>query len=322
MIEMRALIDDRRSFDRIMYYYQMFSFDTSYNGDDILIQPSHITRVSTRSIVGLLRALALFGQRGEKNFVIATHGNPHGLPIRIRSSNGATMNSDFMASLTRAVSGNAATRRRGRDEAMSYAAGGADVFGNERQLDELLELVQDVRQQRLGRLEFRGCNIGAGPALRSLHELLGAEITVGPTVQFIWARLSTAHIRTIDAARFEELVATMPPNRRRFTRVDCYRASTEANDDGVAIALDGDQIRLAARSPDMIKGWTQAYLQQPTLFALGREPPGGGYRAGHYLPFVGFSTTNGPLPFVVPGDAFAYSQYLASQMQPARWVPL
>jgi hypothetical protein len=321
MIEMRALIDNRQYFDRIMYYYRMFSYDCSYNGDNILIEPARITRISTQSIAGLLEKLVQYGQQGERSFIIATHGNPNGLPIRIRPNNAATLNSDFMNALGQALSANAATRQAGRDFALSYEANGAAVFGNEQQLDTLLGLIRNVRHLRLERLEFRGCNIGAGSALRALHQLLGAEITAGPTVQFMWARLSTASSRTISAQEFAAQLATLPPDRRTFTRVDCYGGSSPDNDIVVALGITGNNIRLIARDRASIKGWTQAYLQQSTLFALGQEPPGGGYHPGGYLPIVGFLTPNGPYPFVVPGDVFRYTDYLAYEMQPPQWIP-
>lgn len=321
MIEMRALIDSRQYFDRIMYCYRMFSYDRSYNGDNILIEPARINRISTQSISGLLQALVQYGQQGERSFLIATHGNPNGLPIRIRPNNAATLNSDFMDELGRALSANAATRQAGRDFAMSYEANGAAVFGNEQQLDTLLGLIRSVRQLRLERLEFRGCNIGAGPALRSLHQLLGAEITAGPTVQFMWARLSTASVRTISAQQFAQQLATLPPDRRTFIRVDCYGGSSPDNDIVVALGITGNNIRLIARDRAALKGWTQAYLQEATLFALGREPAGGGYQPGGYLPIVGLLTPTGPYPFVVPGDAFRYTDWLAYEMQPPQWIP-
>jgi hypothetical protein len=318
---MYALVDDRRYFDRIAQYYRMFSFDCAYNAEGILIEPAKIARISTQSFSSLLQALIQFGQRGEKSFLIATHGNPLGLPIRIRTSNAATINSDMMDSLTRALDGDAGTRQAGRDFAMSYAANGARVFQSTQQLDELLNLLRRVRGIRLERLEFRGCNIGAGSALRSIHRLLGAQITAGPTVQFIWTRLSTATYRSTSAVQFAEQLARLPPARRTFTRVDCYRGSSPDNDNVVAIGIDGETIRLIARSQDDIKGWTQAYLQQSILFAMGQEPPGGGYRPGGYLPIVGFLTPNGRFPFVVPGDIFNYTEYLTFEMQPPQWIP-
>lgn len=321
MTEMRALIDSRQYFDRIMYCYRMFSHDRAYNGDDILIEPARITRFSTQSIAGLLEKLIQYGQVGERSFLIATHGNQNGLPIRIRPNNAATLNSDIMDALGRALGTTPATRQAGRDYAMSYQADGLPVFGNEQHLDTLLELIRRVRQLRLERLEFRGCNIGAGPALAALHRLLGAQITAGPTVQFIWTRLSTANVRTINAQRFADQLARLPPDRRTFNRVDCYGGSSPDNDIVVALGIDGETIQLIARDRAVLKGWTQAYLQLPTLFALGREPAGGGYRPGGYLPIVGLLTPSGRYPFVVPGDGFRYTEYLAYQMQPPQWVP-
>ena len=316
MVTMQALIDNRRYFDRIEYYYRMFSFDLTYYTDSILIEPRRINRISTRSISSLLQTLLQYG-RQEKHFLIATHGNPNGLPIRIRAANAATMNSDFMDKLDEALGGSA----NARQYAMSYEANGARVFQNEQQLDDLLNLIRSVRQLRLEHLEFRGCNIGAGPALRSLHKLLGARLTAAPTVQFMWTRLATTSYRSISAGRFQRELQRLPPDRRTFTRIDCYSADTGTKGDEivVAIGLAGNSIRLIARDTNIIKGWTQAYLQRSILFALGQEPPGGGYRPRGYLPFVGFLTPTGRHPFVVPGDLFDYTSCLAYEMQPPRW---
>ena len=87
----------------------------------------------------------------------------------------------------------------------------------------------------------------------------------------------------------------------------------------MAIGLDGNSLRLIARDPDMIKGWTQAYLQRSVLFALNQEPPGGGYRPRGYLPIIGFLTPRGREPFVFPGDVFDYTQYLAHEMETPSW---
>ena len=323
MVNMRALIDSRRYFNRIEYYYRMFSHDLTYNTENILIEPRKITRISTRSISYLLEALKRYGLEGEKSFLIATHGNPHGLPIRIRRGNSATMNSDLMDKLHEALSSNPATRQAGRQYAMSYQAGGAKVFQNEQQLDDLLGLLSDIRRLGLEHLEFRGCNIGAGPALRSLHKLLGARLTAGPTVQFMWVRLSTATVRTLSAARFARQLSNLPPERRTFTQRDCYRAGSLENSDDILVALgkQGNSLQLIAKNIDAIKGWTQAYLQDSILFAMDREPAGGGYRPRGYLPFVAFITPRGRYPFVFPGDMFSYTEHIAYQMQPVQWLP-
>lgn len=128
MVNMRALIDNRQYFDRIEYYYRMFSHDLTYYADNILIEPRKITRISTRSISRLLRALLQFGRQGEKHFLIATHGNPQGLPIRIRSNNAATLNSDIMDRLNEALTGNATERQAARQFAMTYQAGVLKCF--------------------------------------------------------------------------------------------------------------------------------------------------------------------------------------------------
>jgi len=133
---------------------------------------------------------------------------------------------------------------------------------------------------------------------------------------------STANQRGLIEGQFAQRLANLPPSRRTFTRVDCYQAGMTGNDDiVVALGMAGNSLQLIARSADMIKGWTQAYLQKSILFALDQEPPGGGYRPRGYLPFVAFLTPNGRYPFVVPGDMFDYTEYLAYEIEPAQWIP-
>ncbi len=320
MVNMRALIDNRPYFDRIMHFYRMFSYDKAYNWDNILIEPRKITRISTSSISSLLQALLRYGQEGEKNFLIATHGNPHGLPIRVRAGNPATLNSDLMDALSRALSDTQSSRQDGRDYAMSYQANGHNVFNNQQQLDDLLGVIRRVRQLQLERVEFRGCNIGAGPALRSLHRLLGIRITAAPTVQFMWSRLPTGSFHNISADQFSQQLGNLPASRKTYTNVDCYRASSQGDEVVVALAMAGNTIRLIARNRDMIKGFTQSYLQRPTLFAMGQEPAGGGYRPGGYLPIIGFLTPNAAYPFVLPGE-LDYTDYLNYEIEPPRHLP-
>ncbi len=91
MIDMRALIDDRGYFNPAAAYYRMFSWDVSYCGENILIEPRKVTRVTFNSIADLLLALRRIGCEGENCFLIVSHGNPNGLPIRIVPNNSATI---------------------------------------------------------------------------------------------------------------------------------------------------------------------------------------------------------------------------------------
>jgi hypothetical protein len=318
---MRALIAEDRYFDRVEAFYATFSHDLTASNETILVEPQKINRVSVRSIDGILDALINFGRRGEKDFLIATHGNPQGLPIPLRAGSPVTMNHDIMDDLAAALGGSAA--KRSALLSMVALGGGGQVFRNEGQLDALLAKLRAVRQQQIEHLEFRGCNIGAGPALRSVHRLLGARITDAPTVQFMWTSLSTAHIRTVSAAQFRADLRPLGPDRREFTASEIYRASAGADPDEVmvAIGITATTIRIAARSRDMVLGFAQSYLQDPILFALDQRPPGGGYRPGGRLPMVAFKTTSGRLPFVLPGDGFGYTDFLARQIELPRGFP-
>ena len=325
MIDMRALIDDRGYFDPAAAYYRMFSWDVSYYGENILIEPRKVTRVTFNSIADLLRALRRFGRDGENRFLIVSHGNPDGLPIRIVASNSATMNADIMNNLNSALRGNAAGRR----DALSYADNrGNSVFQNERRLDELLGLIRDVRKLQIEHIEFRGCNIGAGPALRAVHHLLGARLTAAPRVRFIWSSLSTAGVHGT-ADWISNQISQLPPVRRLFTWIDCLRSpGGSVLDTEVVFALavtgqgNNSRFQLLAASTDVIQGWTQSYLQPLIYFASSQVPPGGGYRPGRTLPLISFSTpNNAEYPFVFPGDAFRYTEQIAYEIGAARWIP-
>ena len=322
MISMRALIDRRQYFNPAAAYYRMFSFDQTYYCDNITVEPRKITRVRLNSIASLLQALLRFGREGENRFLIVSHGNPHGLPIRIVTSNSATMNVDFMDKLVGAINGRDGDRRF----AMSFQNDrGRNVFQSERQLDELLVLIRDVLRLQIEHIEFRGCNIGAGPALRAVHRLLGARLTAAPRVRFIWSRLSTARVHGTPGW-LRNQVSRLPASRRVFTWVDCLRSSegtTSDNDVVFALAATGQGnnsgFRLLALNSNVIKGWTQSYLQPLIHFAAGREPPGGGYRRGGFLPIIGFLTpNNAEFPFVFPGDAFRYTEQIGYEIDRTR----
>jgi hypothetical protein len=326
MISMRAIIDRRRGFDRTEHYYRMFSWDVSYNAENILIEPRKITRVAFRSIADLLRAILRYGRDGENRFLIVSHGNPEGLPIRIAAGNTATLNSNIMQDLSEALGGSAQARRNARENIMSYGDDhGRRVFQNTGQMDELLGLIQDVRRMQIEHIEFRGCSIGAGPALRAVHRLLGSHLTAAPRVQFIWSRLRTAGVHGTPQW-LRERVSQMSPVRRQFTWVDCLRSpggSASANETVFALAVTGqgdDQgFQLNALNVDVIQGWSQSYLQPLVYFAGGQQPPGGGYRRGGFLPFIAFSTPNdAQYPFVFPGDGFRYTAQLAYEIGPPR----
>jgi hypothetical protein len=325
MIAMRALIDNRAYFNAAAAFYRMFSHDLTYYGDNIVIEPRKITRVQLNSFSSLLQAILRFGREGESLFLIVSHGNPEALPIPIVATNSATVNVNFMNNLNSALAGSAS----GRQYAMSYENDrGRKVFQNERQLEELLGLIRDVRNLRIEHIEFRGCNIGAGHALRAIHQLLGSRLTAAPRVQFIWGQLATAGVRgTPDW--FRNQLGQLPAVRRVFTWIDCLRSSGSRGSDTdavLALAQTGQgreaRLQLLALNSDVIKGWSQSYLQPIIEFAADREPPGGGYRRGGLLPIIGFSTPNNPgLPFVFPGDAFRYTDQIAYEIGEARWIP-
>ena len=320
MVEMRALIDRSGYFNPVENYYNQFSYDLTASHEKIVIPPAQTMRIRTRSIQDLIDALKRYGLRGEKSFLIGTHGNPNGLPLRIRPGNPVTFNADIILDICRALENN----EQARDDLlnMTSLAGGGKVFPNAARLDALLDDIRMIRGFRLDTLEFRGCNIGAGPALRALHKLFGARITDGPRVRFFWTTMATNRIRNIDDATFTQRMASLGPDQRVFTDVDCYRGSTLSGGAGpampaVGIGLTGPHtIRLEARSRDMLKGFAEAQLQDPILFALGQNPAGGGYRPGGRISIIGFLTPNAQQPYVIVGDGFGYTNFIKREINP------
>ncbi len=314
---MRALIDSAAYFDYVRDYYRMFSFDTDFSGASILIEPAKIVRFSTRSIDLLLRELIRHGGNQEKDFVIVTHGNQNGLPIRIRSTNPATLQHTIMDALSDCLSNQPVARASGRQSALLYQGGGHRVFTNAAELDALLALVRQVRQLRMRHLEFRGCNLGAGPGLRAIHKLLGARYTAAPTVRHVAYRFATARQGAVSAERFLAAMRRLPAPRRTFTRAECFGGGSQGNgnDIVVAVSITNNQLHLLARDRASLMGWTQSFLQDLTLFAIGRRPSGGGYHAGGPLPVFTLETPRHTKPFVLPGD-FDWANFLTAERVP------
>ena len=321
MVEMRALISRDGYFNPVEAYYNQFNHDRTASNEYIEVPPSMTTRVRLRSVSDLFAAIRRFGMRGEKSFIIGTHGNPNGLPIRIRQGNPVTLNAPIMQDMSRALAGS----DRAREDLLNMISlpGNSRVFRNAAELDSMLGDIRTIRGFRLDTLEFRGCNIGAGPALRALHKLLGARITDGPRVQFFWSTLPTAGIGNLNSRQFANRLSTMGPDRRVFTDTECYRAGDLAPADdphadtpAVVIGIQGQGIRLNARSRDVLAGFAQAYLQNPVLWVIGERPPGGGYRPGNRISIIGFLTPTGRLPFVIPGDGFTYTDFISREINP------
>lgn len=249
--------------------------------------------------------------------MIVTHGNQNGLPIRINPANPATLQHTIMDALSDCLSDDPVARASGRQSAMLYQAGGQRAFPNAAALNALLGKVRQVRQLRLRHLEFRGCNLGAGQGLRAIHKLLGAHYTAAPTVRHVAYCFPTARQGTVSEARFLAAVRRLPPTRRTFSRAQCFGGGSHGSgaDIVVAVSIARNRISLLARDPSSLMGWTQAFLQDLTLYAMGQRPPGGGYRAGGPLPVFTLETPLHTKPFVLPGDS-DYSNFLAAEQVP------
>jgi hypothetical protein len=168
---MRALIDSASYFNYVRDYYRMFSYDTDFSGGTILIEPAKIVRFSTQSIDGLLRELIRYGGVQERSFLIVTHGNQNGLPIRIDPANPATLQHTIMDALSDCLSDDPVARASGRQSAMLYQAGGHRVFANATELNAAGVHARDAAAHqalraagRLGLLQLSRRRTGTGHA--------------------------------------------------------------------------------------------------------------------------------------------------------------
>ena len=328
----RALVDQR--FTTVAAYYRMFSCDETYY-TSISIDPRQVTPIALTSFLALLRALRTHAQQGEKHFLLACHGNPNGFPYPLIPGRSTTANADLLDDLRSALDGDAEAKRK----LLRYTDNhNVRLYGNERQLDDYLRLVDDVRQAQIEHIEFRACNIGAGPALEAISDLLRPRITAAPKVFFIWLPRSGAGLTTARVSGTPEYlhshVQTLGPYRRLFSRDECMlpsNATISGTDVAFAIGANTDASGrpsgggILALGGDAIKGWTQAYLENLVMVVVGQQPAGGGYRRGGVLPIMGFWTpSNAAKPFVFSGDGSDYTGQLEIVFRPtrgAKWAP-
>lgn len=303
-------------------YYRTYSTDVSWPCT-ISIDPAAITTLALTSFDALVRALRTQLRRGQKAFLIGSHGNPDGFPYPIIQGAATTANADLLDDLSKVIAGDNEKKRevlRARS-----TANNAPIFRSERQLDDFLDVVREVRQLGIEHLEFRACNIGAGPVLKAVHKFLGSKYTEAPKVFYIWTNIPTAGLTgTHDYLRRQ--VGRLPPLRRLFSRDDCLLpASTTAAGRDLAFIMGATQTRqgraenavIYALNADAIFGWSQSYLEDWVYFAVSQRPAGGGYQRGRNLPITGFWTPNNvDLPFVFAGDGMKYLEQLESEVTP------
>jgi hypothetical protein len=313
----QAIID--QNLTTVLAYYRMYSTDNTWTGT-MSIGPAAITPVALMSFEELLRALRNQLRRGNKDFLIGSHGNPSGFPYPVVPGAATTANADLLDDLGKVIAGDREKRR----DVLRYrsSSNNALVFSSERQLDDFLGIVKEVRQLGIEHLEFRACNIGAGPALRAIHKFLGSQHTVAPKVYYIWSNIRTAGMHG-SSEYMRRQVGRLPPLRRVFSRDDCYMATSDtASGTDPAFLMGASQNAqgkaenavVYALSTDAVFGFSQAYLEDWVYFAVGQRPAGGGYRRGGNLPITGFWTpTSIDFPFVFAGDGPKYLEQLETE---------
>ena len=102
MINMLTLIMSP-GFDFAAKFYQKFSTDVSYCGDQILVEGKRILRVTMNSVADLLKALKMQLSAGEKRILIACHGSPDGLLIKVAPGHTTTLTGEALGRLLDAV---------------------------------------------------------------------------------------------------------------------------------------------------------------------------------------------------------------------------
>ena len=180
MIDIRALIMSP-AFENAARFYQMFSTDVTYYGDQILVEGKKISRVTMSSVVDLLNALKKQLLAGEKHFLIACHGSPEGLLIRAAPGHTTTLTDKILDRLLAAADDETGAR----DTLLGTTdKSGKKLFTKESQVDDLLSLIKDVRGGQIELIEFRCCNLGAGAGLKKIHKLFRGNLTTAARPKF------------------------------------------------------------------------------------------------------------------------------------------
>jgi hypothetical protein len=328
MLNMLTLIMSP-GFDFAAKFYQMFSTDVSYYGDQILVEGKRISRVTMHSVADLLNALKMQLAVGEKQFLIACHGSPDGLLIKAAPGHATTLTGEMLDRLLDAVDNASGARGKllGTTDAL-----GKKLFTKESQVDDLLTLIKDVRAGRIELVEFRCCNLGAGAGLRKIHKLLGSRITAAPKVKYVWlegtfgGKAKPPKTSTQWDAQLKhnaKMIGNLPPNKRTFTRDNCAMPANSFADGsevvaGISVTKEGSLNRYDLtgyfQDWEAVKGWTQIFLENSYYYPFGRKPPGGGFSAGGKLYIIGFYAPGGALPFVFAGDGFRFTEQIGYEM--------
>lgn len=311
-----AIID--QDFGDMIGYYRRFSCDDSFDGP-FMVQPRDVIPLRLTSIESLFDAMWREIQRGRTKILIGMHGAPEQLPYDITNGSHAAADVEFFQLLKRAVDNDSSSRDtlKGWQNMRNQS-----VFRNEAHLDRVINLARNIRNARIDRIEFRGCNIGAGGCLTAIHECLNAKTTAAPRVDIVSGRIRPI-VRRRTSQEIQDYFPTLGSTSRIFSRADCFMAFSNrfaGTDAALTMAwYETDPVRhrfdfrFMALGDDAFLGWTRAFLD-PALNAItGHLPPGGGYRAGAPTPLIGFWTPDKRVPFVFPGEGLAYTQFIVAK---------
>lgn len=301
----------------VMAYFRMFSYDEAWTGN-IHIPPTNVVSASFQSFSGLLDTIVARAQGGERDFLIGYHGNPNGLPLPLHTATPVTANHDLLDMLAAAAGGSSSSRS---DLMRTVDPSNHKIFGSERTLDDLLSKIRSVQALHIQSVHFRACNLGAGPALKAIHRILGSSHTEAPSALFVWSNIATASFRPITVSQLEQQINRLGFPQRIFSRVDCLVATpgVSATDPAVAmsVVIGGNgrptSLNFRALSTDAIEGWTNSFLWSTAYWACGVHPAGGGYRRGGALPIIGLFAPHRQFPVLFPGDSFAYLENIAAE---------
>jgi hypothetical protein len=321
MPDLVALIDS--NFANMINYYRTFSCDATWVGH-IQIQPSDVHPFAYTSFEALLVQLRNYLRAGKNRFLIGTHGYPEQLPYPIIAGTDVAADVEFL----NAVGGAAKGDEKQREKILTWqsATTNQNVFANGARLQQFIDVLREVRGNRIQHLEIRGCNMGAGGALGALHDCLNSIYTVAPTVTFMSGMLRT-QMQNRTEAQVRTAVTNMAPEVRTYTRTDCVMPfSPSSGSDSLALGMRWTETsvhphrfssEVHALSMEAVRGWTKTALENSFYYPSGGLPPGGGYRPlGAILPIIAMWTPGDPKPYVFPGDGFDYLGKLATKFAP------
>ena len=304
----------------VVEYYRTYSTDACWMGD-LVFHPSDVVTAPIASFEELLRAMGKYIDRGEKDFILVTHGSETELVIPIVTGSAFPTTHEILNQLRDYAAG----RNKMKESLHSpqWQVGGRNVraFADQKQLDRLADAIRKVRDAHLAQVHFRACNVGAGLALEALAGVLGARHTSGPNSWYLLYWRSTGSLPAhTDDSRFADRVGHLAYPRRIYSRDDCLMPfKSGASGDGPALALSkfygGDgrpNIRVVdAISQQAIEGWTRSFFENSQYYPFGGQAPGLGYKRGHKLVVFGISEENSSgKPVVFPGDGFDYLRKL------------